>query len=1587
MYRKTGKPNPSPTPAAAGRREFSRGALAPFAVGLFAAFVLFTLPSPGQNALPLQVIVNAAAEKAAEEPEAANNWLEIDKEYQSGAVPSEEAEIQTRIEQASERFSAKEWAAGQAIADEILARITSADYRKKRLLKVARKQREREKLVRGSEEKDFPPPAGNGKPGPNQPEPEDDQRIPTVEVYSRDHLRYLPVADALRELLMSMPETARAAYRSTYEAPARQALEAARALPFDSSYGALRAVAQRYPLTRAGREAWERLAGRLADAHRLHEAASALKARLALPFDTADPDSTTLPELLAQASLLNLMAGNLEAGQRYLDQILANHPDETVRLRGEARLGTSLADSPLLKSLREYARKASEPPSQWSSPLGRYDHTGSAGNPEKPPLLGTEARWIHSFKRASSSSTGNKPLLRLGALHTTASSAQRNQQPALQLVSNGDSVFIRQGDSLLALNRLTGKRTWTHVLDEPDTSSYPGAQFRNMSYRATQSDSSDLGTRSLCAYRPESGGEPRIVMLDHSTKVGFLRSGKAVYRQNRLLAFDALSGKLIWRLGRSEDTRSVAYGLAFTAPPTPAGEVLVAPAVRESGFYLVGITHAGAIKWLTRLYSFNASYYQSYGKNFLGGSSPASSGGIVYTAPGNGMICAVDASDGRLLWMTRYRSKNREQKNYTWVHSQPIIVSSARRPVLLAAPPDSNYLSSFDATTGELVWERSFPTSGNQLLGADSERIYIGGTEVLALTLEKGEDAWKAELSKGSSGMGCLVGEHIYLPRTRNTIAKVDRENGKLIEKLRFRDERIPDDHKTSLFALDEQLLSVASWGIAAILPQQESWNRIAQEPGGKRFQNARLLESEGKYAEALEIFYGLLDSAQSKSFRGFVEAEIVSAVTRICVERGDPQHIDRMLSYGRTGRKSPLIRKRQEYLDWRLKEADLLLKKSPDLAAKAYAALLPEDGKFATSGEGNMVDVRLYAADVLRRLRYDHAPGEEAAEAAQELKRLLDQLLASEDARYRDSLSEIPEGDKTRMLNKVALFGAHTPSAAEAEARLAVIELAAGHPQNARSHLLMLCEDYPALAKLPEIVELLERTAEGGQESPRLRGIQQPGEGAVWRQAYWLGEDHGTLVAAAAGSDPFPVTFSIKANKLRATDREGAVILERRLPGFPELNTIKNRLQSHVEEPAVAHLKGDRMVLFTAAGCYAFELPAPRSPPPGDPEDPAETPASFNGADFNLAWTQNYPHALERYTQRRVFFGSIRSSVTKNLFPKAHFSSEGDVVVLLPTGRLVCIDRNTGKYLWRAGPEDAAVKGELKLDGKNFLSHSTSPPGMLRFSLAGRGIRKLEGWDMVPGPKGMSGSQLVPGVADVMSGQSLEIRSTTSGRILWSRKSSPKLLHATADSVWLSSEGKVSIVSLRSGRPLDQIKLPDNLQAAYRFQDPATGRVTLACTSSTSNSYFCANCGRMHTRSTGSSPVSSSKGVTLLQVDKDLEARWETRLAGGAVNYDGNRHVLEDGRWLFAFNEQDSSSEKWYTRVSAIDPVSGKSELWLQVEISGKGTALLPRISPVAGGLSVGNSEGYGWFTTVELADEKEASEEAPEEASEEKQ
>ena len=274
-------------------------------------------------------------------------------------------------------------------------------------------------------------------------------------------------------------------------------------------------------------------------------------------------------------------------------------------------------------------------------------------------------------------------------------------------------------------------------------------------------------------------------------------------------------------------------------------------------------------------------------------------------------------------------------------------------------------------------------------------------------------------------------------------------------------------------------------------------------------------------------------------------------------------------------------------------------------------------------------------------------------------------------------------------------------------------------------------------------------------------------------------------------------------------------------------------------------------------------------------------------------------------------------------------------------------------------------MRGKPRRRGAWREIHTGSPPGLLRFRPPDpeRGIEKA--WRFHHGPKNTQGSSIIDGVADVFQGSHLEVRTSHTGRLLWQRNTSSSLVLATPAEVWTTGTGYVKVRSLRSGREMRRFDLPKSSRVQVVFRDPWLERdgvtfVTTGSGSGHSTTYY--RSGRPQTGS----------GLDIVRVDRTGKALSTAKLASGAVTYDGNRFLLEDGRWLFAFNEQEEEGGKWFTRIVALAPETGATERWIEIEISGKGTGQPPRLCPVAGGLAVGNSEGYGWFTR-ELPDDDE--------------
>ena len=1482
---------------------------------------------------------------------------DLPPEYRSGAVPNEPAETQGRFERAENHFARSEWAAGLALLHEILTEISSPEHRGRlrreaRLRRMALERAIREKEARAGEEGN--PGGGGRRPGrgPDAPQVGDDELTPTVQVYSSDGILHLPVSRAVRKGLSDLPDDARALYDRTYQDPAKIALERALDLPSSEGIPELRRVGEHYPLTAAGRRAWEELGLRLADAGRLLEAASALEERLDLPFEAADSREA---DVLTMAALYRLMSGHLSSGRRHLRTIARDHSDVAIPVRGVASLGASLKEHELFENLLKVAAELSSPPSSWPSVMGSYNNGQYTLAPEGLPVLGSEARWIYRLKDPDDSGKKSSRRVSHGAYS------------ALQLVTHGPLVYLRRREQVVALDLETGKESWTADPGPrpPQVSTYPyyrSSVQQNLDY-------TDPGGRALTVYRPKPGAPALIVTVDHSSNVVFQRTGKAQQEPNHLFAHDALSGKLCWKLGgesgdgpnRGRESWRQGRGLAYAAPPTPAGRLLIAPATREGGYYLVGLRateREARVRWVTRLYSFNVSYFQRYGYQVRHGSTLAALDGVVYAAPGHGLVCGVEAASGRLLWLSRYRSRVQRQRSTVygfgvhWVQTQPLLIERPEGDLLVVAPQDSDYLTAFDARSGKTLWDHRYSLGSAQVLGVEGDRLFFAGAEVHAVSLATGDEVWKSESIGGAGGHGFVAAGRIYIPARSGTLCVLDTGDGTILEKFKILDPRVSTAEPFNLFPIDGKLLAINGGGVVSLRPQDETWKILEPAGDSLRFRRARLLRGSARFEEALKILYELEDTYREGKLHARIVSDLIQTVSDAVDATKDPRFIEDLLQHHR-----PIVQKRGQVIAWRLRQASLLEEMAVDATMKIHVELLGEDGINARSPEGNMVDVSIYSSDTLRRLLQAES-GEDGNGRGQ----LSDGLEKFEVLRERDekTLRALADEISEAACHKLVTRYSHTPSAAKAGALLAALAQRDSHHRIAANHLLRLLGDYPDLRgekKLEMRIRALENEERHGPTIFRLEDearIEAP-----WREVFRRSVDEGVGVASAPGSQLLPSVLIIHEQKLKALDEEGNPFIERELPGFPDVEETKIRLQSHIEEPAVAYLKGERLALFTAAGCYGFTLK------PGQ-----DTP--IDAGSFRLLWAHTYEHPLERLGPSRSSWGNLRLPGSANAFPEVFFSEEGHPTVLMPSGEFFRINRESGKLIWRFPEGGYQVRGRPRRLGAWYFAQSIAPAGLLRFPadlLATANDQKTGKREVqfIPGPPGSNAGYQVEGIASVHHGKALTVLAETSNRKLWSRSTSSRLVFATPTAVWTSGSGNIKARALRSGRELVKIELPPKTTVVSYFRDrigsPDTpdsepsGEMQLTLVTSGGSTVL------GHMQSSYYSKTRTGSKLHLVRLDHGMNKHWEKEIASGPVTYDGKRRILEDGRWLFVFNEQEPESEKWYTRVIAVRPENGESELWLETEISGKGTGQPARLAAVAGGLMLGNADGFGWF------------------------
>lgn len=418
-----------------------------------------------------------------------------------------------------------------------------------------------------------------------------------------------------------------------------------------------------------------------------------------------------------------------------------------------------------------------------------------------------------------------------------------NSLPARHPLVVGDLVFVQTLGTLRAMRIDTGETVWETMVD--DTLSellLGGGQFKDMpaagrdvliarlldercwkdllhgtlSSDAIAGGPPDAATHlpaparqagHPAAARPAGSWSGHVYAIEGS---GFatpfvltneLRGPSDIVRPrafNRLAAFDALTGRTVWKVGGAPSdefdfVRPLA-GHFFLGPPLPLGGKLYVLAEHEEQVRLLALdAQTGALEWAQTIAEPDYNISDSPPRR-MAASSPSYADGVLVCPTGAGGLVAFELDTRSLLWAFQVADGGQPgapprrppvpvSTAQSWNEPVPLI---AERHVLFV-PPTGDAVYCVGLLDGVLRWKHP-RGDALALAGVSRGRVVIAGVDsVQALTLENGSPVWDrpAELSRGKpAGRGLLTEERLYLPLSTSQIAVFDLDTGRPLESI-----------------------------------------------------------------------------------------------------------------------------------------------------------------------------------------------------------------------------------------------------------------------------------------------------------------------------------------------------------------------------------------------------------------------------------------------------------------------------------------------------------------------------------------------------------------------------------------------------------------------------------------------------------------------------------------------------------------------------------------------------------------------------------------------------------------------------------
>lgn len=404
-----------------------------------------------------------------------------------------------------------------------------------------------------------------------------------------------------------------------------------------------------------------------------------------------------------------------------------------------------------------------------------------------------------------------------GASLLDALQSQMPEQAAMLPASNAIAVegiiVVRQAEHLIAIDADSGKRQWlVNLDDETKGSSREFLQKGSDNRLPAQID--PLGeaawldrvqgtltsdSRSVFVITASQNRDNTSQNNQSSRGRGF-RSRNSIVETNALACYDlAREGKLRWRLDGKislwqEGSSAQFEGVRFLGAPTPVEDWL-AVLVEQQGMIrlLLLESQTGKLIWQQPLVSYTGMNQTDTLRRI--GVSPTWHRGMLYCPTGAGVIMAVDPLRRSIAWVahvpidkklitkgnlsagrTGLRTADSRLRNGNGWRDTRITAQGDR---VVVATSESNRLSCFDSSTGELRW--SNPMDNGLLLssvtqvGNESQIVVIESKSLAAISLKDGSKIWRVFFNNNDrpAGDGLLLDQEYLLPLQSGRLARV----------------------------------------------------------------------------------------------------------------------------------------------------------------------------------------------------------------------------------------------------------------------------------------------------------------------------------------------------------------------------------------------------------------------------------------------------------------------------------------------------------------------------------------------------------------------------------------------------------------------------------------------------------------------------------------------------------------------------------------------------------------------------------------------------------------------------------------------